>query len=166
MCVCGFICLSYLVSTSFLAPLLGNGSCSSLEPSHTSFFFMFHTMDHIPIIQFAALKGVSLEPPPSSKPILTNSYEIQPCFITKVQELSFARGRWQLICSSVRVWASVFMPSYFGHVTWNPEVEAVSILFDGISQTVVYLNHRECTRRVGSSLSQVLLNLVPHPPIW
>ena len=51
---------------------------------------MFHTMDHIPIIQFAAPKGASLEPPPSSKPIITNSYELHPCFITKVQELSFA----------------------------------------------------------------------------
>ena len=50
-------------------------------------------MDHIPIIQFAAPKGVSLEPPPSSKPILTNSYEIHPCFITQVQELSFSRGK-------------------------------------------------------------------------
>ena len=47
-------------------------------------------MDHIPIIQFTAPKGVSLEPPPSSKSILTNSYEIHPCFITKVQELSFS----------------------------------------------------------------------------
>ena len=50
-------------------------------------------MDDIPIIQFAALKGVSLEPPPSSKHILTNSYEIFPYFITKVQELSFSGGK-------------------------------------------------------------------------
>jgi hypothetical protein len=54
---------------------------------------MFHTMDHIPIIQLAALEGVSLDPPPSSKPILTNSYEICPCFITKVLELSFSREK-------------------------------------------------------------------------
>ena len=50
-------------------------------------------MDYIPIIQFTAPKGVSLEPPPSSKPILTNSYEIRPCFITIVQELSFSRKK-------------------------------------------------------------------------
>ena len=50
-------------------------------------------MDCIPIIQFAAPKGASLEPPPSSKPILTHSYEIRPCFITKVQEQSFSREK-------------------------------------------------------------------------
>ena len=54
---------------------------------------MFHTMDCIPIIQFAAPKGASLEPPPSSKPILTNGYEIHPCFITKVQKQSFSREK-------------------------------------------------------------------------
>ena len=47
-------------------------------------------MDDIPIIQLAAPKGVSLEPPTSLKPILPNSYEIHPCFITKVQEQSFS----------------------------------------------------------------------------
>ena len=47
-------------------------------------------MDCIPFIQFAAPKGASLEPPPSSKPILTNSYELRPCFITKVLEQSFS----------------------------------------------------------------------------
>ena len=51
---------------------------------------MFHTMDCIRIIQYISPKGASLEPPPSSKPILTNSYEIHPYFITKVQELSFS----------------------------------------------------------------------------
>ena len=50
-------------------------------------------MDHIPIIQFATPMCIILEPPPSSKPILTNSYEIRPCFITKVQELSFSGGK-------------------------------------------------------------------------
>jgi len=50
-------------------------------------------MDHIPIIQIAAPKGASLEPPPSSKPILVNSYEIRPYFITRVQEQSFAREK-------------------------------------------------------------------------
>jgi hypothetical protein len=46
-------------------------------------------MDCIPIIQFVALMGASLEPPPSSKRIITNSYELRSCFITKVQEQSF-----------------------------------------------------------------------------
>ena len=54
---------------------------------------MFHTMDHIPIIQFAAPMGASLEPPPSSKPILTNRYELHPCFIAKVLEQSFSGGK-------------------------------------------------------------------------
>ena len=50
-------------------------------------------MDCIPIIEFTAPKGASLEPPPSSKPILTNSYELRPCLITKVQEQSFSREK-------------------------------------------------------------------------
>ena len=50
-------------------------------------------MDCISIIQFATPKGANLEPPPSSKPILTNSYEIRPWFITKVHELSFSREK-------------------------------------------------------------------------
>jgi hypothetical protein len=74
---------------------------------------MFHPMDHIPIIPFTAPKGASLQPPPSSKPILTNSYELCPCFITKVQEHSFSRGKddnpyahlreFEQVCSCVHI---------------------------------------------------------------
>jgi hypothetical protein len=53
-------------------------------------------MNHIPIIQFAAPKGASLEPPLSSKPILTNSYKIYPYFITKVQQLSFVGEKMKI----------------------------------------------------------------------
>jgi hypothetical protein len=69
-------------------------------------------MDCIPIIQFAALKGANLEPPPSSKPILTNSYELHPCFTTKVQEQSFLgknmtthmlMQEFEQVCSSLHI---------------------------------------------------------------
>ena len=48
-----------------------------------------HHMDSTPIFQFSAPKDVDLEPPPSSLPINTDSYEIRPGFIAMVQELAF-----------------------------------------------------------------------------
>ena len=84
--------------TIFLAPLPGNGSWSNLEPSCPSYpfllpffsFYPFHTMNQPSICHPAAPKGVHLEPPPSSHPILSPSYELHPSFIAIVQKLSCA----------------------------------------------------------------------------
>jgi hypothetical protein len=48
-------------------------------------------MRPITIIQFSAPKSTRLDPPPTSKPNLINSYEIHPSFIARVQEQSFSR---------------------------------------------------------------------------
>jgi hypothetical protein len=47
-------------------------------------------MDPTPIFKYSALKGDSLEPPPSSHPILTDGYELRPAFIAMVREQSFS----------------------------------------------------------------------------
>ena len=47
-------------------------------------------MNQSSIFHLAAPKGASVEPPPSSQPILSPSYELRPSFIAKVQEQSFA----------------------------------------------------------------------------
>jgi hypothetical protein len=48
-------------------------------------------MDNITRInQFATPTGMLLEPPESSKPILTSGYELRPCLINMVQEQSFS----------------------------------------------------------------------------
>ena len=48
-------------------------------------------MDNImPVNQFAAPTGAQLEPPESSKPILTPSYELHLSLISMVQEQSFS----------------------------------------------------------------------------
>jgi hypothetical protein len=48
-------------------------------------------MDNItPINQFAAPTGMQLEPPESSKLILTPDYELRPSLINLVQEQSFS----------------------------------------------------------------------------
>ena len=48
-------------------------------------------MDNItPINQFAAPTGAQLEPPESSKPILTSGYELRPSLINLVQEQLFS----------------------------------------------------------------------------
>ena len=44
----------------------------------------------MPINQFTAPMGAQLEPPESSKPILTAGYELRPTLINMVQELSFS----------------------------------------------------------------------------
>jgi hypothetical protein len=46
-------------------------------------------MDTIPIHQYAAPASACLEPPKSSKPILTSGYELRLCLINMVQEQSF-----------------------------------------------------------------------------
>ena len=48
-------------------------------------------MNQSSIFHLAAPKGASVEPPPSSQPILSPSYELHPSFIAMVQEQSFAR---------------------------------------------------------------------------
>jgi hypothetical protein len=53
-------------------------------------------MDNItPINQYAAPTGVQLEPPESSKPILTPGYELRPCLINMVQDHSFSREDYE-----------------------------------------------------------------------
>jgi hypothetical protein len=47
-------------------------------------------MDSTPIYKFSAPKGEFLEPPQSSKPITTSSYELKPSFIAMVQAQSFS----------------------------------------------------------------------------
>ena len=44
----------------------------------------------MPINQFAAPTGTQLEPPESSKPILTPGYELRLSLISMVQEQSFS----------------------------------------------------------------------------
>ena len=88
-----FLCVKK-IPTSFLASLLGNGSCVSLEPSSSVYSFTFYNhschMDSSPIIQLSALKGELLEPPPSMHPILTDGNERHPTFIAMVREQSFS----------------------------------------------------------------------------
>ena len=74
--------------TSFLAPLLGNGSCSRMKPSFSKFSFSFTTfllllstnnLNSTPIYQYATPKSTSLEP---LEPMtLTSSYELCPCLV-------------------------------------------------------------------------------------
>ena len=47
-------------------------------------------MDSTPIYQYAKPTSASLEPPKSSKPILTIGYELRPCLIKIIQEQSFS----------------------------------------------------------------------------
>jgi len=46
-------------------------------------------MDFTPICKFFAPKGELLEPPPSSHPILTDSYDLGPDLIAMIQEQPF-----------------------------------------------------------------------------
>ena len=101
-CACGFFCVRLKYPTSFLAPLSGNGSCASLEPSSSMYFFAFITiltspqtttnhMDSTPIHKFSAPKVEFSEPPQSSKPITASIFELKPGFIAMVQVQSFSR---------------------------------------------------------------------------
>ena len=47
-------------------------------------------MDNTPIYQYAKPMSACLEPPKSSKPILTPSYELRSCFIKMIWEQSFS----------------------------------------------------------------------------
>jgi hypothetical protein len=47
-------------------------------------------MDNTPIYKYAKLTSACLEPPKSSKPIVTPSYELRPCLIKLIQEHSFS----------------------------------------------------------------------------
>jgi hypothetical protein len=71
-------------------------------------------MDNItPINQYAAPTGAQLEPPESSKPILTPGYELRPCLINMVQDHSFSGEdnenphthlrEFELICACLQI---------------------------------------------------------------
>ena len=47
-------------------------------------------MDNTPIYQYAKPTSARLEPPKSTEPILTPSYELRPCLIKYIQEQSFS----------------------------------------------------------------------------
>ena len=47
-------------------------------------------MDNTPIYQYAKPTSARLEPPKSSKPILTPGYELHPCLIKLIREQSFS----------------------------------------------------------------------------
>jgi len=90
-----FFCVRLKYPTSFLAPLPGNGSCASLEPSLSMYPFCFTTiltspqtttnhMDSTPIHKFFAPQVKFLEPPQSSKLITASSFELKPGFIVMV----------------------------------------------------------------------------------
>ena len=71
----------------------GDSCCDFVKPglSLYLFFYLSLSMNNImPINQFAAPMGAQLEPPESSKPILTPGYELRPCLISLVQEQSFS----------------------------------------------------------------------------
>ena len=51
-------------------------------------FFSF-TIESTPIHQYVAPMSACLEPPKSSKPILTPGYELHPCLINMVEEQFF-----------------------------------------------------------------------------
>jgi hypothetical protein len=73
-----------------MAPLPGNGSCFDPEPS-SSVYHPIYLMDSDPtLFEIFAPKGDHLEPPPSSHPIKTLSYELRHALIALVQENSFA----------------------------------------------------------------------------
>jgi hypothetical protein len=59
-------------------------------------------MDQTPIYYFAALKGTCFEPPQSSKPIHTPSYELHPCFIAMAWGQSFSREEDENPCTYLR----------------------------------------------------------------
>ena len=47
-------------------------------------------MDNTPIYQYAKPASARLEPPKSSKPILTPGYELRPCLVNVVHDQSFS----------------------------------------------------------------------------
>ena len=66
----------------------------SLSLSHYSFIFYFSFLftvdsESTPIHQYTAPMSVCLEPPESSKPILTPGYELRPHLINMVQDQPF-----------------------------------------------------------------------------
>ena len=70
----------------------GNGCCDFIELGLSLYLlFLSLSMDNItPINQFVAPTGAQLEPPKSSKHILTSGYELHPSLINLVQEQSFS----------------------------------------------------------------------------
>ena len=65
----------------------GNGCYDFIEPGLSLYllFYLSLSMDNITTInQFAAPMGAQLEPPETSKPILTSSYELRPSLINLV----------------------------------------------------------------------------------
>lgn len=109
-----------------------------------------------------APKGAHLEPPKSSKPILTSSYESCPAFIAMVQEKSFNREEVENSYTHLSL-SNYVHASIFRHVTRNFEVEVVPVLFNGSTETLVCSNRRRSTKRmrVTDQILSILLHYNP-----
>ena len=74
--------------TSFLAPLLGNGSNTRFRIS-LPYNFPSYPMEFSPIYPIVP-SSKYLEPPPSCHPILSEGYEIRPSLVAMVRTQSFS----------------------------------------------------------------------------
>ncbi len=100
------ICDRKKYQQAFLVPLLGNGCCLFPNLVHPYPFYLFiqplpllshrsipvqsfSTMEQ-PLFELCAPRDEFYDPPPSSEPILTPSYEIRIEFISMVREKSFS----------------------------------------------------------------------------
>jgi hypothetical protein len=118
-----------------------------------SFFFLFSfrlltvLMDTTLIKDFLAPSELSLRPMPSSKPILSDAYELRPWLIEMVQ----TNTRWRPLSSYPTVWANLWLPAHWGYARRDYLLEAFSIHSERKSSPMVWLNQREDERRLGNS---------------
>jgi hypothetical protein len=95
--------------TSFLAPLPGNGSCFDPEPSSSVYHPIYPMGSDPTLFEISTPKGDHLEPPPSSHPIKTPSYELRPALIALVREKSFAGTKDESPYIHLRGFEQVFL---------------------------------------------------------
>ena len=84
------------MSTSFSGAVAGERLLCFYEPRPYLYSFSFVTlfisfqMDHQTMLSLSAPRSTFYEPPPSSTPILADSFELRPAFIAMVQDQSFS----------------------------------------------------------------------------
>jgi hypothetical protein len=73
-------------------------------------------LESTPIHQYAAHTSARLEPPKSSKPILTSSYELRPCLINMDQDQSFSGKDDENPYSHLHEFEQTYMLAHCEHV--------------------------------------------------
>jgi hypothetical protein len=142
-------------STSFLAPLSGNGNCFDPEPSSFVYHPIYPMDSNSTLFDFLAPKGDLLEPPSSSHHITSHQNTwlwSSPCsYSLGSREFVRRNERGEPIHSLARFRANLLDNHNWGNDSTNPQMEALSVFINWRSKEMVLFLSRKHGGKLGKA---------------